>query len=281
MSVWIKLTKQQKNCLIDDRLDLLTDIMEGKISNRGLKEIHKKMTPGQLRMVGNKHFYQIDYTQLSPNQLSSFVKHLQQLDEHGGDYKAIILNKKFQVYEYNELTAPDYIKETKMWAVARRLGNICWYTGEECYISLGDVAWCLTEEHLIPDSRGGSRTDDNIVVAAYFVNNKLANAPLHVKLHIRSELIEIRNSVAHLSSQVKVGRYKEKINQVLEVYKVHGCLPWNTAPKTLEQTIDQAFEDHCKAEQEFIDKFLGNVHNIRQILEEMTDGLEAWQQHST
>jgi len=276
IDIWSKLSENQKSALVSGNFDQLTGNDVNDVSNKGLLAISRKLSPTQINLMKSYYSNQIDFDHCSQNRRQRIACHLMRMDEYGYDSTKVYVDDN--IVEYNELNVPKIIKGLRGWRLVRRFGDICWYTGEECIVDIdGRKAWSVSEEHLIPKARGGRRMRGNTVVVANFVNGKLENAPLHVKLHVRSELIDMRQSLTNLEPHQKVSEYKAAISRVLNLYKVKGHLPWVTVPVDLRRHIRPMLIKHLEFEKEFIDRFIGKKHNIRTLLEGMTDGMETWQ----
>lgn len=280
ISIIKKLSENQKAALASGKFYQLSRIDEIGVSNEGLVEIYYKLSPTQLTLLKDGYFNQIDLLNSSQHYRARIANHLERLEKYGYDSTKAYMGN--DIVEFNELNVPEFIRNSKIWSSVRRRGSKCWYTGEECIVDLGDEGpWSASDEHLIPESRGGKRTRGNIVIAARFTNTRLANAPLHVKLHVRAVLLEKREFFMYLNSSEKVRKIKYYIDQVFDQYKVKGHLPWNTVPKNLREYTGPALHNHNQYEKKFIDRFVGKTHNIKKQLEDICDGMETWQYITT
>ena len=82
-----------------------------------------------------------------------------------------------------------------------RDGPRCWLCDEPLdFKAVPNSTWAPTFEHLIPLSRGGPRTLDNLVLCHRLCNNRLADRPLVNKIKMR-ERRRKKRWIASLRSQ--------------------------------------------------------------------------------
>jgi hypothetical protein len=122
--------------------------------------------------------------------------------------------------------------KSQIFRVVAQQGNLkCFYTGLACHLNIRNPTsndWNASVEHLHPKKFGGGNEDNNLVVAAKFVNNMLGNAPLEVKLDIREKLHSLK-FLPNVTMEHKTEIIKNFVREELDSYRIDGIplYPWD------------------------------------------------------
>lgn len=270
---WYNLTDEQKKLMKHEQFDFLPE--DTKVKKKSIIIVWKKLTKAQKKLMKCGFFDMCKVKRRATHAQKRWLLEIQNRHETIVNQK--IINKKISIAKkIKRPGSPSGPRENwSTYKLAKKIGHAkCWYTGEECDITVLNVPWAATREHIIPQAYGWTGRNKNTAIAANFVNNMLGCAPIHVKMRVKSELNKI-SCFPTLSGEQKEGIYKRIIKNVLNQYKVSNSMPWDNPHKSKKDPIKIAYDQHMAIQQNYVDNIEKNCDNIRDYLEEICDGMET------
>lgn len=271
---WSRLTDEQKKLIIHKQFDYLPD--DAEVKKESVLIVWSKLTKSQKKLVNCGFFHGFEINRRATRAQKAMLLKIQLKHEKIINPELVITIKKIKK-GFHKRTSPGSKENWSTYKLAQKIGHSrCWYTGEECTISISRGPWSATREHIIPQVYGWNGKQRNTTIAANFVNNLLGCAPIHVKMHVRRELSKI-SCLPTLNGKQKKKIYKQVINNVLNQYRVCGSLPWETPKKAKSakaSIIKMAYYRHMIIQKNYVDNIQENSDNVRGYLEENCDGME-------
>lgn len=280
---WNRLTDQQKKLIIHKQFDYLPE--DTKVKKESILIVWEKLTDPQKKLIKSGFFHGIEIKQRLSRVQKKMLFDIQNKHEKIIDQKLVDKIGKTKKRKKGPPGAPGPKANQQIYKLAEKIGHSrCWYTDEDCHITILQDDWRATREHIIPQAYGWNGKNRNTAIAANFVNNLLGCAPIHVKMHVKNELSKI-SCFPTLNGEQKKQVYRRVITGILEQYRVCGSLPWDNPDRhnskkstymaTRSSIIKIAYWRHMIIQKNYVDNIQKNGNNVRDYLEENCDGMET------
>jgi len=283
---WSRLTDEQKKLIKHEQFDYMPE--DTKVKTESVLIVWEKLTGPQKKLIKSGFFDMCrikgKYTPAQKRVMLEIQnRHEEIIDQNLVDKLGKV--KKIKKKGSSGGTPPGPKAKLSICKLADKIGHSrCWYTNEDCHITVTKTAWSATREHIIPQAYGWNGKQRNTAIAASFVNNLLGCAPIHVKMHVKSDLAKIF-CFPGLDDEQKEKVYRQVINNVLDQYRIFGSLPWDnpssvnsgkSAHKNAKSSIiEMAYHRHMIIQKNYVDNIQKNCDNIRDYLEENYNGMET------
>lgn len=279
---WSRLTDEQKKLIIHEQFDYLPE--DTVVKKESVLIVWSKLTNPQKKLIKSGFFHGSAtngrVSRMQKEMLLDFqIKHEEIVNQK------LISKPKKKKKKKGPPGIPGPKANRQIYKLAEKIGHSrCWYTDEDCHITVLQDDWRATREHIIPQAYGWNGKQRNTAIAANFVNNLLGCAPIHVKMHVKNELSKI-SCFPTLNGEQKKQIYRRVITGVLEQYRVCGSLPWDNPSRVnsgksaymnaKSSIIRMAYCRHMIIQKNYVDNIQKNSNNIRGYLEENCDGMET------
>lgn len=283
---WSRLTDEQKKLINHEQFRYLPEDTE--IKTESILTVWSKLTNTQKKLMKSDFFCDFKIEGRPTRSQRNTLCMLQYKHEEIINQKLVDkakMAKKLRKKGPPGGSPPGPKTKWQTYKLIQKIGHLrCWYTGEECIISTSRSTWSATREHIIPQAYGWTGRRKNTAIAANFVNNLLGCAPIHVKMHVKRELSKI-SCLPTLNGKQKKKIYERIVKNILDQYKVFDSLPWNSPARCKSNKSDHnnaklsiirmAYHRHMILQKNYVDKIHKNCDNIRDYLEENSDGMET------
>ncbi len=282
---WSRLTDPQKRLIHHEQFDYLPEATE--VRKESVIIVWSKLTDPQKKLIHSGFFHDLATNGRVSRARKRMLLKTQNKHEIITDQQ--LVNKLGKTKKRRKGSSGGHPPGPKVkWQIsklAKKIGHArCWYTGEECLITVVSSDWQATREHILPQAYGWDGKNRNTAIAASFVNNLLGCAPIHVKMHVKNELSKI-SCLPSVTNEQKKKIYRQIIFNTLNQYRVCGSLPWDnpirhnskksTYMAAKSSIILMAYHRHMIIQKNYVDNIQRNSNNIRDYLEENCDGMET------